>query len=653
MYDAPTITADLDARPHLDLLVGTLGWTRGITFSPDGAFLATGALHHVILWDIATGTILRQWKGEWATDTCVFTPDGEAVYAGWPDATAYNARTGAWEGTLVNAGVPRAFVSQTSVLVCSDNDRFALVDCSSGHVLRKVPFGAPLDGDSLTVVSTDGTTGAAGGIPGARCDVRIFDLVTGRLRLVTTTGAWIYALALSGDGGLLVVKDDSDGLWICDTRTGQQTPLALRLREETACLAFSPDGKLLAAGTWEGMVVVWSVVSRERVFSAQAHTRGVQSVAFSADGRLLATSGGDEGLTTWRLDTGECHAKFLSLDFHATGIAYSPGGETIAAGYSEGTIRLWDSRTGAMKALLRGAGASAVGPVWLDDTTVATGLHPEDAAWDATTGELLRSPRDPQGLDRRCEALAPDGRILAVARGPKGWIEVRRRDTGELLRAFADTVEPDWIACLTFSADGKRLAVGYSEGWARIWDVQTGQLLRKLRTYGHPSTSLAFSPDGNLLAEGGSGYLVPVFNLQGERRVWSDGVEQNGVGEEATAFAGVSCEDPHEAFTLELEGIVLGLSFSPDGRTLATVDTQAMLKLWDATTGELRATLLPLPSEDLPSEEWIAHTPDGYYVSSPGAARFIRWREGRAVYPAETHAQEYERPDLVEQSLSP
>jgi hypothetical protein len=79
----------------------------------------------------------------------------------------------------------------------------------------------------------------------------------------------------------------------------------------------------------------------------------------------------------------------------------------------------------------------------------------------------------------------------------------------------------------------------------------------------------------------------------------------------------------------------------------------AEIILWDASSGQLLATLkiLPPSEEGKISTDWIAFTPEGYYDNSAGAGRFIRWRVGDKLFPVKVYEHTFHRPDIVQKSL--
>jgi geranylgeranyl transferase type-2 subunit beta len=123
---------------------------------------------------------------------------------------------------------------------------------------------------------------------------------------------------------------------------------------------------------------------------------------------------------------------------------------------------------------------------------------------------------------------------------------------------------PGWVSSITFSPDGKRIAVGSAEKCARVFDAASGRLLVALPGHDDYVTSVSFHPDGKLLATGSYDHTAAIWDSH--------------AGELRYKLAG------HR-------GAVMTVAFSPDKTTIATASIDRTIKLWDVATGQLKATL--------------------------------------------------------------
>jgi uncharacterized protein with WD repeat len=189
--------------------------------------------------------------------------------------------------------------------------------------------------------------------------VRLWDLVAGKQLLVLPCergGAKqgrINAVAFSPDGKLVAACNDSKGVvQVWDVSSGK----AVRefSQKGTATLAFSPDGKELAAGGWDHKVDVWDLTQSKQLRTL-AGGQIVDAVAYSPDGRLIATGHHNHWpISLWVASTGELVRKLKVHDEVIWTVTFSPDGQWIASGGTDGTVQLWDVASG--KEVLRRQG---------------------------------------------------------------------------------------------------------------------------------------------------------------------------------------------------------------------------------------------------------------------------------------------------------
>lgn len=133
-------------------------------------------------------------------------------------------------------------------------------------------------------------------------------------------------------------------------------------RDRVSSIAFSPDGKTIASGSYDKTVRVWDVTTGEVMAKIQGHSERVYSIAFSPDGKTIASGAWDGTVRVWDVATGDEMAKFdynvendRDNDDHSVfSVAFSPDSKTIASGLVDSTVRVWDVATGVEMAKLEG-----------------------------------------------------------------------------------------------------------------------------------------------------------------------------------------------------------------------------------------------------------------------------------------------------------
>jgi WD40 repeat protein len=299
-------------------LRGTLGeedlhrYLLSLAFTPNGRFLAS-AQGKIKLWDVATGENTAKFEGdEGGISSVAFSPDGETLAAGVIKG----------EGTAVK-----------------------LWDMTTGK--QKAAFNG--DPVSSIVFSPDGKVLAS--VSGVE-SIKLWDVRTGQNTL--TLKAWgTRSVAFSRDGRTLASASMDATVKLWDLSSGKKTPLFEWVNGPwgtASSVAFSPDGMALAAGgatdlcsfaEGPGSISLWDLASRKEKTSFRSASMNIESVAFSPDGKTLATGSWDGKVQFWDTSTGKLKATVPGDSFSLQPVAFSPDGKLLATRGQRGCIALW------------------------------------------------------------------------------------------------------------------------------------------------------------------------------------------------------------------------------------------------------------------------------------------------------------------------
>jgi WD40 repeat protein len=267
----------------------------------------------------------------------------------------------------------------------------------------------------------------------------------------------------------LLASAGADGkarLW--DVTSGQQLR-GLPHAGSVGALTFSSDGRRLAVAAPKA-VKVWDTTTWQEIPPSPLATQGdLVGVAFSPDGRLLAAGGyGGHPATVWDAATGKL-LRELPNRWMVWSVAFSPDGKRIASANADGTVRVWDVTTGqeVVRPPLRHAGPARGVAFSPDGQRLASGgLDQTVKVWDTTTWRPRLLLRDPTG-GVLSVAFSPDGRRLAWG-SSDGTVKVWD-DAGEEVHTLRG--HTGWVNGVAFSPDGRHIASASADGTVRIWQA--------------------------------------------------------------------------------------------------------------------------------------------------------------------------------------
>jgi WD40 repeat protein len=280
---------------------------RSLSFSPDGRQLATLSDTGVLrFWEVEAGDVAQEAKtlrGHGAQITCVsFSPDESRLLTGSRDGAAriWKTTTGEQMAVLRHAGIVNAaqFSPDGKFVVTADDTSGSLTvwDVTSAEPLRTLRAAAAM---AVPLFTPDGQ----------------------------------HIVAISGNAGLVRWNAAT---WTVEAETDTGVPLG-------RISGLSPDGSTLVTANSQGTVFFWSLPSlRARGSSTTAHTSVVSSIAFSPDGRVMATGSFDGSVRLWDWRAGTVTAVLQGHQGWIGSVAFSPDGRRILTGGQDGTVTFWN-----------------------------------------------------------------------------------------------------------------------------------------------------------------------------------------------------------------------------------------------------------------------------------------------------------------------
>ncbi|MFN6567293.1 trypsin-like peptidase domain-containing protein [Dendronalium sp. ChiSLP03b] len=307
------------------------------------------------------------------------------------------------------------------------------------------------------------------------------------------------------------VNNASAKFALLQTLTGHsEKAIGSNIKGHVTSVAFSPDGRTLASGSWDKTIKIWDVATGEEIRTLQSNSYWAESVAFSPDGKTLASGGGifDKTIKLWNLITGQEIRTLKSNLDTVTSVAFSPDGKSLASRGDYSTIKIWDVATGKEIRTLKGhSGVLCSVAFNPDGKTLASGSGDGTIKlWNVATGEeisTLKSNSYVQSI-----AISSDGKILVS--GGDWTIKIWDLINKEEIRTLNSYYKVNSVA---ISPDGKILASSSGDNTIKIWDIATGQEISTLKGHSDLVTSVVFSPDGKTLASGSWDATVKIWRL--------------------------------------------------------------------------------------------------------------------------------------------
>jgi len=249
-------------------------------------------------------------------------------------------------------------------------------------------------------------------------------------------------------------------------------------------LAWSPDGKLIALGSHDKKVTIWDIATRKSVQTLVGHNNWVDAVAWSPNGKYIASASQGTRVRIWEVASGR---QSSVLEGHSAGVrdvAWSPDGNYLVSGSEDGTLRVWNIASGRSSMTVKVASVPLTSATWSPDSK-HLGSSARDASiriWDAYTGD-------------------------------EEYSLIGHHDVAYCMR---------WSPDCTMIASSGHTTI-------RVWNCQQRSLITKCEGHRGHVVSVAWRPDGAIIASASADYTVRLWGPRGEKYVITPGMHADWV----------------------------------------------------------------------------------------------------------------------------
>ncbi|MEA5420511.1 NACHT domain-containing protein [Spirulina sp. CCNP1310] len=489
----PESNRDLTPQPILNLFHGDA--VRWVALSPTGEeVLAVDRQGQISLWDVQ-GALIRRWQGhEKAASYGVFSPDGAMIATASDDHTVK-----LWDraGNLLKTLEGHSswvfavqFSPDSRTLATASNDQtvklWDLAPTPEAIQLRQTLPGHR-DGVTSLRFSPDGRTLATSSYDTTIRLWQVEPLVRPRLRDDLSTGG-IQAVALAADGR--VAAAGADGITRLWNRQGKLVHRLIGHGDAVTALAFSPDGEILATGSWDQRVRLWDRWG-ESLGVLGGHGDRLTALAWHPTGQWFASTGRDGTLRLWTA-SGQALTPFHDAAERLNTVDFSPDGRWLAAGSDDHHIYLWP-----WTAMLKAKADSLITPQILKghenwvlavrflpqvlghrpsphnphSGLISTDYSNQIRLWNGQ-GEGIKTVTSPTDSITHL-SLSPHGDLFAATT----WdhrLQLWSRD-GELLQEWEG--DQGQLMGVVWDRDGSRIATAGADGSVVLWSVDLDDLI--------------------------------------------------------------------------------------------------------------------------------------------------------------------------------
>jgi WD40 repeat protein len=264
-----------------------------------------------------------------------------------------------------------------------------------------------------------------------------------------------------------------------------QRPVAGRF----ASVAFSPEGKTLAAANTCGVIQLWDT-TKGAPTGTLTDLQTLVRLAFSPDGKTLVATSWEGGATLWDVRTASIRAVLNGHTDVIEGVAFSADGKTLATASWDETVKLWDVESARCKQSIEGPGTQRAVALSPDGKTLAIGTFSSLRVLELPTGKALFTIEDTN--DVLAVDFSPDGKTLLMGYSGTESCTVGLLDLATKRERLSVKAHTARAGCVKFSADGKQFATAGDSPMIQLWDAQSGKQVMALKGHTRSTFGVAF-----------------------------------------------------------------------------------------------------------------------------------------------------------------
>ena len=623
-------------------LAGHTGKIHSLQFSPDSARLASASADKTLrVWDIAAGSVFAQAETAPEITAVTWVLGGKQLAAGGGDTLIRLWEIPAQAGGVLKPG--KELAGHTGPVTCvatiTPDGRQILSGSQDGSVrqwavdqakqVRQMDHGAPV---TAVAVSPDHKTLASAGGNSARLWSADKGQPLGEMK-----GDHVARTRIAKSEQALAFAKDEIAYWktTLDTALKTQSSKADALKKTTDALAAAEK---TLADKKDALGKVADGKDDKAKADGQEAVKNAESAAASARKTLqtakLASTDADQALATAKTasaaaadapqksqaELDQANKALSASEKPILAVAFSPEGDTVATAGDDQMIRTWSAQNGADLDTYPGQ----LGPVrmlaYTPDARIVSAADQNGAvvwrtvpSWHLARAIGTGDEKSP--LVNRVLALdfSPDGQWLATGGGVpsrSGEVKIWKVADGALVREITPS-HSDTVFSLSFSPDGKYLATGSADKFVKLFDVNTGKLLKSLAGHTHYVLSVAWKADGRTIVSSGADDVVKLWAFpDGGQFKTIEGFKKEvtavrflGLGDQILTASGddqVRLGD-EEGKTLRSfggsKGYLFSLAATPDGKVILGGGQDSILRIWDAATGKALFSIDPPPAD--------------------------------------------------------